>query len=110
MVQLTGPHAHRQCALIARDRHCRADGKVSSRCCGAAGSLLQVNLLTMPFNRDVKLNVGRVQAMAAQLQSAAQTRAFLCVSRESLLSRMLKPQVPFVADPMHSGLCVESGW
>lgn len=74
----------------------------------AAGSLLQVNLLTMPFNRDVKLDAGKVEAMASQLQFAAQTRSFVCVSRESLLSRKLKPQVHALHGQQHVHVHLDS--
>lgn len=62
----------------------------------------------MPFHRDVKLDAGKVQAMASQLQFAAQTRSFVCVSRESLLSRKLKPQVPAPHSQQHAHVHLES--
>eukprot|EP00892_Ulva_mutabilis_P010317 jgi/Ulvmu1/7658/UM038_0087.1 len=64
----------------------------TQRLLGQLSSLLQINLVVMPFNRDVELNENRVEAMMAQLQNAAETRSFVCASREGLLSLKLKPQ------------------
>eukprot|EP00892_Ulva_mutabilis_P000029 jgi/Ulvmu1/10026/UM059_0075.1 len=59
------------------------------------GSLLQVKLLSMPFNRDVDVDAARLRAMNSQLSFCASTRAFVCTSREQRLSLQLKAQETF---------------
>lgn len=58
----------------------------------AAGTLLQVKLVTLPFSRDVEMDNRQLQRLNRQMRACTSTRAFVCVSREHRMSLELKAQ------------------
>lgn len=59
----------------------------------AAGSMLQVRLLAIPFSRDVEMDNQQLQMLSQQMRECLSSRAFVCVSREHRMSLALKSQV-----------------
>lgn len=58
----------------------------------AAGSLLQVKLVSIPFSRDVEMDDQQLQMLSRQMRACLDSKAFVCVSREHRMSLELKSQ------------------